>query len=138
MDKKKSIILLVVVIIICSGISLYFNHQRIKKNQEIAAQEETERIKKEAVYLEDSVPPVLILSQDKIVAYKGDELNYLSFVESVTDNLEGDLIKKVKYNEIDVNKVGEYDVTYEVQDKASNITEATLHVIIREKPNFKY
>lgn len=138
MDKKKSIILLVVVIIICSGISLYFNHQRIKKNREITAQEEAERIKKEAVYLEDSVPPVLILSQDKIVAYKGDELNYLSFVESVTDNLEGDLIKKIKYNEIDVNKIGEYDVTYKVQDKASNVTEATLHVIIREKPNFKY
>ena len=138
MDKKKSIVLLVVVIIICSGISLYFNHQRIKKNQEIAAQEEAERLKEEAVFIEDSVSPILILSQDKIVSYKGDEINYLSFVESATDNLEGDLIDKVQYNEIDINKIGEYDVTYKVQDRASNITEATLHVVIREKPNFKY
>ena len=136
MDKKKSIILLVAVIIICSGISLFFNHQRIKKNQELAAQEEAERIEKEAVYLEDSVAPVLMLKQNKLVSYKGEEINYLAFVESATDNLEGNLIEKVKYNKIDVNTIGEYDVIYEVQDRASNISQAVLHVVIRKNPNF--
>lgn len=138
MDKKKAVIIIVIVIFLCSVVSIFFNLGRIKRNTELQKQAEAERLREEAVYLEDCVAPVLILSQDKLVSYKGDEINYLSFVKSATDNLEGDLKDKVIYNEVDINEIGEYDVIYEVQDRASNTTLAKLHVIIREKPNFKY
>lgn len=138
MDKKKAIIIIVIVIFLCSVVSVFLNFGKIKRNFEFQKQAEAERLKEEAVYLEDCVAPILILSQDKLISYKGDEINYISFVKSATDNLEGDLINKVIYNEIDVNEIGEYDVIYEVQDRASNTTLAKLHVIIREKPNFKY
>lgn len=137
MDKKKAIVVIVVAVILCSSVSIFLNYQRIKRNNELEKQLVAERLKEEAVFLEDFVPPVLVLKQDKLVSYKGDEINYLAFVESATDNLEGDLIEKVKYSEIDIKTIGEYDVTYEVQDRAGNITQATLHVIIRNNPNFK-
>lgn len=137
MNKKKAVFIIAVVIFLCSAVSIFLNFGKIKRNLELQKQAEAERMREEAVFLEDFVPPVLILSQDKLISYKGDEINYLSFVESASDNLEGDLRDKVKYNEIDINTVGEYDVTYEVQDRASNVTIAKLHVIIREKPNFK-
>lgn len=138
MNKKKTIFVVVIVVFLCSIISLFLNYGKIKRNIEINKQKELERIQEEQILLEDSVPPILILSQDKLISYKGDKINYLSFVESATDNLEGDLKDKVTYQEIDINKIGDYEVVYEVQDKASNITKVSLHITIREKPNFKY
>ena len=137
MDKKKAIVVIIVVAVLCSSVSIFLNIQRVKRNDELQKQLEAERLKEEAVYLEDNVPPVLVLKQDKLVSYKGEEINYMAFVESATDNLEGDLIKKVIHSEIDINTIGEYDVTYEVQDRAGNITQAILHVIIRQNPNHK-
>ena len=67
-----------------------------------------------------------------------DEINYKSFIKEASDNLEGDLIERVKYNELDVSKIGEFVVNYEVSDKALNTTKIELQVIIKEKPNFKY
>ena len=42
------------------------------------------------------------------------------------------------YNKLDSNKLGEFVVEYTVSDTASNVTKAQLHVIIKEKPKFKY
>ena len=69
--------------------------------------------------------------------YQGDQINYASFVEEASDNLEGNLKDKVTYKEIDTSKLGEQFVEYEVSDTAGNITKAILQVIIRENPSFK-
>ena len=105
---------------------------------EIAKQEEIEKEKYEEMLKSDEVAPILILTQDKLVMYQGDEINYKSFIKEASDNLEGNLIERVKYNELDVNKIGEFVVSYEVSDKALNTTKIDLQVIIKEKPNFKY
>ena len=93
--------------------------------------------RKEEMLKQDLISPVLILKQDKLIMYQGDELNYKSFIKEATDNLEGDLTDRVKYTKIDTSKTGEFYVDYEVSDSASNVIKARLLVIIREKPNFK-
>ena len=120
MKKKKLWILLIVVLFACSLTSVLFNYKNIKE-----------------MLKQDLISPVLILKQDKLIMYQGDELNYKSFIKEATDNLEGSLTDRVKYTKIDTSKTGEFYVDYEVSDSASNVIKARLLVIIREKPNFK-
>lgn len=138
MKKGKMIFLMILTIIICITIPIFLNKSVIQRKLEIAKQEEIEKEKYEEMLKSDEVAPILILTQDKLVMYQGDEINYKSFIKEVSDNLEGNLIERVKYNELDVNKIGEFVVSYEVSDKALNTTKIDLQVIIKEKPNFKY
>ena len=137
MKKKKLWILLIVVLFVCSITSVLFNYKNIKRNIERAKEEQVEKERKEEMLKQDLISPVLILQQDKLIMYQGDELNYKSFIKEATDNLEGDLTDRVKYTKIDTSKTGEFYVDYEVSDSASNVIKARLLVIIREKPNFK-
>lgn len=137
MKKKKLWILLIVVLFVCSLTSVLFNYKNIKRNIEIAKEEQVEKERKEEMLKQDLISPVLILKQDKLIMYQGDELNYKSFIKEATDNLEGDLTDRVKYTKIDTSKTGEFYVDYEVSYSASNVINARLLVIIREKPNFK-
>ena len=137
MKKKKLWILLIVVLFVCSLTSVLFNYKNIKRNIEIAKEEQVEKERKEEMLKQDLISPVLILKQDKLIMYQGDELNYKSFIKEATDNLEGDLTDRVKYTKIDTSKTGEFYVDYEVSDSASNVINARLLVIIREKPNFR-
>ena len=138
MKKGKMIFLMILTIIICITIPIFLNKSVIQRKLEIAKQEELEKEKYEEMLKSDEVAPILILTQDKLVMCQGDEINYKSFIKEASDNLEGDLIERVKYNELDVNKIGEFVVSYEVSDKALNTTKIELQVIIKEKPNFKY
>ena len=137
MKKKKLWILLIITLFVCSFTSVMFNYKDIKRNIEIAKEEKAEKEKKEAMLKQDLISPVLILKQDKLIMYQGDELNYKSFIKEATDNLEGDLTDQVKYTKIDTSKIGEFYIDYEVSDSASNVIKARLLVIIREKPKFK-
>lgn len=137
MKKKKLWILLIVVFFVCSLTSVLFNYKDIKRNIEIAREEKKQKEEQEEMLKQDLISPVLILKQDKLIMYQGDELNYKSFIKEASDNLEGDLTDKVKYTTIDTSKTGEFYVDYEVSDSASNVIKARLLVIIREKPNFK-
>lgn len=138
MKKGKMIFLMILTIIICITIPIFLNKSVIQRKLEIAKQEELEKEKYDEMLKSDEVAPILILTQDKLVMYQGDEINYKSFIKEASDNLEGNLIERVKYNELDVNKIGEFVVSYEVSDKALNTTKIDLQVIIKEKPNFKY
>lgn len=138
MKKGKMIFLMILTIIICITIPIFLNKSVLQRKLEIAKQEELEKEKYEEMLKSDEVAPILILTQDKLVMYQGDEINYKSFIKEASDNLEGNLIERVKYNELDVNKIGEFVVSYEVSDKALNTTKIDLQVIIKEKPNFKY
>lgn len=137
MKKKKLWILLIAVLFVSSLTSVLFNYKNIKRNIEISKEEKEEQEAKETMLKQDLISPVLILKQDKLIMYQGDELNYKSFIKEASDNLEGDLTDKVKYTKIDTSKTGEFYVDYEVSDTASNVIKARLLVIIKEKPKFK-
>ena len=134
MKKGKMIFLIILTIIICITIPIILNKNVIQWNLEMMEQEEIY----EEMLKSDEVSPILILTQDKLVVYQGDEIDYKSFIKEASDNLEGNLIERVKYNELNINEIGEFVVSYEVSDRALNTTKAELQVIIKEKPNFKY
>ena len=138
MKKGKMIFLIILTIIICITIPIILNKNVIQRNLEMMKQEEIEKEKYEEMLKSDEVAPILILTQDKLVVYQGDEIDYKSFIKEASDNLEGNLIERVKYNELNINEIGKFVVSYEVSDRALNTTKAELQVIIKEKPNFKY
>ena len=138
MKKGKMIFLIILTIIICITIPIILNKNVIQRNLEMMKQVEIEKEKYEEMLKSDEVSPILILTQDKLVVYQGDEIDYKSFIKEASDNLEGNLIERVKYNELNINEIGEFVVSYEVSDRALNTTKAELQVIIKEKPNFKY
>lgn len=138
MKKGKIIFIFTVVILICIIVPLLLNKGTIQRKLKAYDQEQAQKEAYEATLKADEVAPILILTQDKVIMYQGDELNYKAFIKEASDNLEGNLTDKVIYNELDINKSGEYVVEYEVSDTALNTTKAELQVIIKEKPNFKY
>jgi len=138
--KRKTILIisLLLTLFLTFFISLYYQLEKKNYNLKFLNEEQREKENYQKTLKEDLVPPILILTKDKITVYKGDEINYMSFVKTATDNLEGDLKSDVKYKKINTDKIGEYFVEYEVKDIASNVTKAKLKVIVKEKPNFKY
>ena len=138
MKKIKIIIVSVVAVTLCIVIPLILNKGINQRKLEALQQEQNEKDKQAAILNSDLVAPILILTQDKVVLYQGDELNYESFIKEASDNLEGDLTNKVIYETLDTSKIGDYYIDYKISDTALNTTKARLQVIIREKPNFKY
>lgn len=61
MKKKKLWILLIAVLFVCSLTSVLFNYKNIKRNIEIAKEEQVEKERKEEMLKQDLISPVLIL-----------------------------------------------------------------------------
>jgi|AKZA01.1.fsa_nt_gi hypothetical protein len=83
----------------------------------------------------DDIPPIIILKQESIILMQGEAFNALDYIESVHDNIDGNLIDKVNYTTIDITKLGMHTVTYTVSDTQGNQAIATLDVYIQKEEN---
>lgn len=137
MKKKKTIIIAIVVIVLCSLVPLILNYNVANRIEKHKSEEQQEQERQQEILEQDEVAPILILTQDKITIYQGDEIDYESFIKEASDNLEGDITSRITYEKVDTNKVGEYYINYEVSDTANNVTKARFQVIVKEKLNFK-
>ena len=135
--NKRKLILLIVFAILCSFvISILFSklekHTEIKRDNYLKQEKEEEQ----KIVNSDTVFPVLTLKRNKLSIYQGDEINYKVFIREASDNLEGDMVSSVNYNEIDTNQVGTYVVKYSLNDSAENIVTADLEITVRPKIQF--
>ena len=135
--NKRKLILLIVFAILCSFvISILFSklekHTEIKRDNYLKQEKEAEQ----KIVNSDTVFPVLTLKRNKLSIYQGDEINYKAFIKEASDNLEGDMVSSVNYNEIDTNQVGTYVVEYSLSDSAGNTVTADLEIIVRPKIQF--
>lgn len=81
----------------------------------------------------DTEKPVIELFGDTTITLKFGE-NYNELGAVATDNVDGDLTKKIKISgKVDTQKVGEYIIKYTVTDKAGNKTTIERKVIVEEK-----
>jgi len=78
--------------------------------------------------VEDTEPPV-ITGVKELSVPAGNSVSYKRDVE-VTDNYDTDVSLKVDNSKVDLNTVGDYEITYIAEDAAGNVTEETtiLHV----------
>ena len=135
--NKRKLILLIVFAILCSFVvSILFSklekHTEIKRDNYLKQEKEAEQKNVNS----DTVFPVLTLKRNKLSIYQGDEINYKAFIKEASDNLEGDMVSSVNYNEIDTNQVGTYVVEYSLSDSAGNTVIADLEITVRPKIQF--
>jgi len=135
--NKRKLILLIVFALLCSFVvSILFSklekHTEIKRDNYLKQEKEAEQ----EIVNSDPVFPVLTLKRNKLSIYQGDEINYKVFIKEASDNLEGDMVSSVNYNEIDTNQVGTYVVEYSLSDSAGNTVTADLEITVRPKIQF--
>ena len=90
--------------------------------------------KKYNVYLKvkDNIKPT-IKNLDDIEVYEGSKVDFYENVE-ISDNSHDKLTKKIE-GKYDLNKVGTYNLTMVVSDKAGNITKKEFKLTVKEKKN---
>ena len=90
----------------------------------------------------DTVSPVIVLKDEKITIEQGDDIDLTSNIESVNDEIDGDLsyleevledsnnYYNVSYSD-DLNSVGSHEITINAVDKSGNVSSQvfTLEVV---------
>ena len=82
----------------------------------------------------DDIEPVLVLNKTNLTLEYGQNIDLKDYIEKAEDNIDGNLVEKVDYNQIDTSKPGNHVVTYSVKDKAGNHVSAEMSINIKEKP----
>ncbi|KAB7668431.1 immune inhibitor A domain-containing protein [Bacillus sp. B1-b2] len=90
-----------------------------------------------AFNVDTDVPSITLSGDNPFVLQAGTSFNEPGF--TATDNIDGNITELVEVHgldSLDVNKPGEYVLTYAVTDKAGNSAEVkrTVHVVDEEKP----
>ena len=83
-------------------------------------------------YVDKEKPVIKLKGDSEISIYLNSSYNELGY--SATDNCDGDITKNVSVtNKVDTSKIGSYEVTYSVSDKAgnSNMIKRKVNVINR-------
>ena len=113
--RKRMIIISIIVLffILIAGLILYFHFNNTSST-------ELEEKPKEEVIVKDEEAPIIKLKIEELELTKGDDINYIDYVESVIDKVDGNLIDELKYEEIDTSIVGEQSIVYSVNDKSGN------------------
>lgn len=83
---------------------------------------------KRTIIINDDICPVLVLSTDKIAINVSEMIDYLSYISSVSDNESELTLQDIKYDPIDTSKSGQYQIEFQVTDRANNMTSAVLTV----------
>jgi len=90
------------------------------------------------VKVADISAPTISLSKSKVEITQGKSINVKNYLNSATDNKDGNITSKVKISgSVNTNKAGTYTITYSVSDEAGNSTSKTLKVTVVKpvKPN---
>lgn len=84
--------------------------------------------------VEDISAPEIKLSKSKVSVDVGDKFNAKKYLQSATDNKDGNVIKNVKISgNTSTSSAGTKTITYTVTDKAGNTGKATLKLIVNAK-----
>ncbi len=125
---KRIIIIMVILFFILMSIFIVL---KFPKNKEDSKKEDNIKLE-ETVF--DKVPPDLKLTENSIEIFINDNIDYLSYIESAVDDIDGDLKDKVQYNEVDTSVIGEQKIIYHISDSSGNESKQELSVNIKEKP----
>lgn len=125
--KKRMIIVfgtvLFLILVNASYLYLHFNNTSPSDDEK----------KKVKIIINDEIAPVIKLKTNRIEILRGDNIEYLDYIESVTDNFDGNLLNRIEYKKIDTSIVGEQSIIYSVSDSSGNFSQKTLFVLIKDK-----
>ena len=80
----------------------------------------------------DKQPPVIVGAKN-LEVYMGDAVSYKKGI-TVTDDLDSKPTLQIDNSQVDLTKVGTYNVTYTATDAAGNKTSVTVKLTVKAKP----
>lgn len=131
---KKRNIVIIVSLLFLFFLAMCFAYSIFKKNDMPNNQSTDEPNIEQKQDIIDDKPPILELTTDKITIEVDKTINYKEFIKNASDDIDGDLVDKVQYSNIDTSKIGEYEVLYFVFDSSNNMAKKILNVLIIEHP----
>ena len=125
--KKRLLIILFVLLIIMLVLIVYLivNKDSVANNKEDKLTVEIEK--------KDKIAPEIKLNASSIEIIEGGDLDYLKYVESVEDDIDGDLLDNIVYTEIDLSQIGEQKIIYSISDSSGNVSQEVLLVYVIKK-----
>lgn len=83
-------------------------------------------------------PVISLIGDNPLIIYKNSEYKEPGF--KAVDNLDGDITSNVSIEglkKLNTSKIGEYEITYSVKDKANNESSVVRKIIVKEKETIK-
>lgn len=121
--KRRKILLLILLLFLIL-FSVFFFSTNINKPKEKL---------KDATVNQVTIPK-LLLTVSEIEIYEGEKISYIDYIAEASDKIDGNLIDKVKFIEIDTSNSGEYVIEYSIVNSSKIQNKAMLKVIVKEKP----
>ena len=88
-------------------------------------------IKRIVLVVDTTSPEIKLNGSDKVTLLKGEKYNELGYI--AIDNYDGEITDKVEVqSELDINKVGEYSITYNITDTSGNSSSTKRIIIVKE------
>lgn len=137
MNKKKVLIGILVVLILAIVLGfLVWNNSKKNAVPTIALIEDEKNTNssevQRTIYVKDETAPVITLKGKKEITININT-QYKDEGCTAKDNCDGDITDKVTITgEVDTKKVGEYTITYTVEDSSKNKAETTRKVIVKQ------
>jgi peptidoglycan/xylan/chitin deacetylase (PgdA/CDA1 family) len=89
------------------------------------------------VMVVDKEAPIITLANNNLTIYKGTKYDIPGY--TAIDNYDGDITNQVVIsNNVDINKIGTYNINYKVQDSNENETSADCKVDVIDYPKPVY
>lgn len=122
--------------------------------QEVILEVQKDNVVKEVpiiVTVVDSIAPIIKVKEEKVTITQGDDYNLEDNIESVMDDIDGDInisseeIKEdsvyyysINYND-DINSVGDHEITINAVDKSGNASTFTFTLeVVEPTPQYYY
>lgn len=93
-----------------------------------------------AVYVKDTVAPVLSLSKTSFTLTEGSSAPDYAGIASANDKVDGDLTSSIVIDDsnVDYDTPGTYEVVYTITDKSGNTTTEKATVTVKEEQKVSY
>jgi len=125
--KKRNIIIVIISLLLILVILVLSSFSKKEDTNIPTIEKPQEEIKN------DEISPVLELEKENDEIEVNTKIDYKKYIKTATDNIDGDLLDQVKYNQIDTSKIGDYEIVYYVFDSSNNMTQKILKITIFEK-----
>ena len=91
------------------------------------------KVIRELVEGDKTNPEITLNGNGQIIIYQGD--NYKEQGAKATDNCDGDLTNDIRTEgSVDSSKIGNYTITYKIEDKSGNVSEIKREVKVIARP----
>lgn len=126
--RRRNIIIFSIILIVIISIFIFISISNTSSKKEDKTNEPIN-----IPEVKDEVAPKIKLNTSSIEVMEGGDIDYLKYVESVIDDVDGDILENISYEKIDTSIIGEQKIIYSISDSSGNTSQEVMIVNILKK-----